>query len=223
MNRKIIVTKDNSKTLLIPDLNETYHSTHGAVNEALHVFIEAGLHHLKKTNVKLFEMGFGTGLNSLVSLDYALKNNIIIEYTSIEKFPLTYDLLEQLDYPNQIANGKLQIAFNQIHESEWNKIIKIDPKFYLKKIEGDLSKIILTENEYDLIYFDAFGPRVQKDLWSVEILKKMQTILKPSGILVTYCAQGQFRRNLIEAGFTYEVLPGPPGKREMTRAINMAE
>jgi len=218
MDRKIIVTEDNSKTLLIPSINETYHSTHGAFNEAIHVFIDAGLKELKTNKIRVFEMGFGTGLNALVTLDYAIQNKIDIEFTSIEKYPLQAETVQALEYPSKV-NPALSAYFDKMHASEWNKLTEIHPRFSLKKIEGGVETLATENNYYDVVYFDAFGPRVQPELWSVDVLKKMYDHLKQNGILVTYCAQGQFKRNLKAAGFEMENLPGPPGKREMTRGI----
>lgn len=219
MDRKIIVTADNSKTLLIPELNETYHSKHGALNEARYVFIKMGLDYLQTTHqnnpITIFEMGFGTGLNALVTLEY-LKNHpsLKITYDSIEKYPLTINEIENIGYDN-VLDATL---FKKLHICEWNKEHIITDQFQLKKIKGDIKSSLLKEANYDLIYFDAFGPRVQPALWETDTLKKMYTILKPTGTLVTYCAQGQFKRNLKAVGFEVQNLPGPPGKREMTRA-----
>ncbi|NOQ73697.1 MAG: tRNA (5-methylaminomethyl-2-thiouridine)(34)-methyltransferase MnmD [Crocinitomix sp.] len=220
MNRKIIVTQDNSKTLLNSELNETYHSTNGAFNEAIHVFIEAGIQFFdQKKHLNIFEMGFGTGLNALLSSNYALKNKLQINYTGIEKHPLDIDLVTELNYPQLIENEQAEEQFNLLHTSDWNVANQINPNFTLTKIDGDLKNSVSESNSFDIVFYDAFGPRVQPELWTTESLGKMYNLLLPGGILVTYCAQGQFKRNLKLLGFKVENLPGPPGKREMTRAI----
>ena len=219
MDRKIIVTEDNSKTLLIPSIDETYHSTHGAYNEALHVFIHAGIGALNQQNLRIFEMGFGTGLNALVTLNHAMEHSLSVEYTSIEKHPLSWETVSQLDYPQLIDNAKIAPLFEKIHNSPWEKSTTINDNFNLKKLKGDVGRDLSEEANYDLVFYDAFGPRVQPELWTEDVLQKMFDLLKHRGILTTYCAQGQFKRNLKKVGFTVENLPGPPGKREMTRAI----
>ncbi len=220
MDRKIIVTQDNSKTLLISELNETYHSTNGAFNEAIHVFINAGIQFFhKKKKLKIFEMGFGTGLNALLSSNYALKNELQINYTSIEKYPLDMELVQELNYPQLIDNEQAESLFTLLHSSPWEKENEINTHFTLTKLKEDLTSFNLNKNSFDIVFYDAFGPRVQPALWTKESLNKMYDLLMPGGILVTYCAQGQFKRNLKSLGFKVENLPGPPGKREMTRAI----
>ena len=220
MNRKIIVTQDNSKTLLNSELNETYHSTNGAFKEAIHVFINTGINYFdQKKALKIFEMGFGTGLNALLTLNFAIENKIHIDYISIEKHPLSIYLVNELNYPQLIDNEKSTELYNALHTSPWMIQNKIHPLFQLTKIEGDLNEQLPLIEKCDLVFYDAFGPRVQPHLSTVESLKIMYDLLLPGGILVTYCAQGQFKRNLKELGFIVENLPGPPGKREMTRAI----
>ncbi|MFT5823695.1 MAG: tRNA U34 5-methylaminomethyl-2-thiouridine-forming methyltransferase MnmC [Crocinitomix sp.] len=220
MNRKIIVTQDNSKTLLNSELNETYHSTNGAFNEAIHVFIEAGITFFdQKKHLSIFEMGFGTGLNALLTANHALKNNLHIDYTGIEKHPLNIELVQALNYPQLVENEQAEQQFNLLHTSEWNVKNQISPNFTLTKIATDLQDDLSLTQKFDIVFYDAFGPRVQPHLWTIESLNKMYDLLVPGGILVTYCAQGQFKRNLKSLGFMVENLPGPPGKREMTRAI----
>lgn len=221
MDRKIIVTGDNSKTLLIPSINETYHSTKGAFNEALHVFIDAGL---KKINpnksIRVFEMGFGTGLNALVTLNHILNEKTEISYTSVEQFPLDYKTVSELNYPALFSNrDELIDYFKLMHEVDWEKEAQIHPRFKLKKIKLNLIEDKINEPLFDLVFYDAFGPKVQPELWDIPVLKKIYEAMSPGGIFVTYCAQGQFKRNIKAVGFEYEALPGPPGKREMTRAI----
>ena len=217
MERKTILTSDNSKTLLIPELNETYHSTKGAMVEALYVFIQEGLFKVDKKAIKIFEMGFGTGLNALVTFNATIQKEISVDYHSIEKYPLSVDLIEELDHLNSLGYEKWQKEYHTMLSSPWNKSIEVHPNFKLQKLEGDLLSYQITAT-YDLIFFDAFGPKIQAKLWSEEVCQKMYDCLEKKGILVTYCAQGQFKRNLKSVGFEVESLPGPPGKREMTRA-----
>jgi len=221
MKREPLETGDKSKTLLIPEWNETYHSHHGALTEALHVFILHGLKHSNKTTVRIFEMGFGTGLNALLSLEYAHKNNLQVFYDSIEKYPLSYEEVKPLSYPELAELNHLEKEFEEMHLAGWNETKKISDNFVLKKLHADISEPDLEPDFYDIIYYDAFGPRVQPELWSEEICRRLFQSLRPGGILVTYCAQGQFKRNLKSAGFEVENLEGPPGKREMTRALKV--
>lgn len=203
MNRKVIVTGDNSKTLLIPDLNETYHSTNGALNEAQHVFIQEGLAQLKKQDapISIFEMGFGTGLNALVTLAHCLKHKITVHYTALEKYPLSWEESQQMDYASLFNRTEYSSIIKQMHTCKWEETVDIHPLFKLKKLKGDIHTVSIAINPVDLIYFDAFGPRVQADLWTITVLKKMNALLKHNGMLTTYCAQGQFKRNLKAAGF----------------------
>lgn len=215
MERKIIVTGDNSKTLLIPELDETYHSVHGALNEARHVFINNGLESIDKSNVAVFELGFGTGLNLLVTLEFLSNKDIKVDYTSIENYPLPHETIEKMDY-DRLIDAKYAEVYIKSHQVEWNKKIGLTEKLNLTKVDADVSIYEMEKEQYDIIYFDAFGPRVQPELWSVPVLKKMFESLHAPGRLVTYCAQGQFKRNLKAAGFGVLNVPGPPGKREMT-------
>lgn len=224
MIRKIIVTDDNSKSIYVESLNETYHSTHGALQEAQHVFIEHGLKSAQiKKNVKIFEMGFGTGLNAILSIVYCLENNLPLYYIGVEKFPLTEYEIEQVNSTHLPALKKYSALYKQIHAIPYHKDVEMAPGIVLKKIHGDVQSVHLPLNFFTLIYYDAFGPKIQPELWSAHVMKKMHQLLIPEGKLVTYCAQGQFRRNLKEAGFRVERLPGPKGKREITSATKSSE
>lgn len=218
MDRKIIVTGDNSKTLLIPKLDETYHSTHGALNEARHVFIQNGMESFDTESLSIFELGFGSGLNLLVTLEFLELKKTSVFYTSIEKYPLSYETVEQLEY-DQLVDPRLKPAFEKAHLSPWNEKIRINKQLELLKQEGDITAVSIPTASFDLVFYDAFGPRVQPDLWSEKVLQKMFDGLKINGRLVTYCAQGQFKRNLKAVGFDVLNVPGPPGKREMTIGI----
>ena len=220
MKHKVIKTKDGSSTLYVEELDEHYHSIHGAVNEALHVFIENGLNKIaeKKQDIAIFEIGFGTGLNALVTQDFALKHNLNIQYSAIEKYPISSDVCAHLNYVEFIENKALNIFFTDLHTSAWQKPIDITPQFTLEKIKDDIKTYKFTST-FDLIYFDAFGPRAQQEMWDKAIFQKLYDALNPNGIFVTYCAKGQVRRDLASVGFDVERLPGPPGKREMLRGI----
>lgn len=220
MNPKIIKTSDGSSSLYREDIDENYHSVHGAINEANHVFISKGLDFVSKnkSEISIFEMGFGTGLNALVTHFFALDNELKINYTSIEKYPLMWELCKKMNYLEEMDRGGLTTFFENIHTCNWGEIIEIESNFNLHKIEGEIETLEIND-PFDLIYFDAFGPRAQSDMWSIDIFKKMHSILKPNGVFVTYCAKGQVRRDLESVGFKMERLPGPPGKREMLRGI----
>lgn len=215
-----MTTGDGSKTIHMPDLNEQYHSKHGALQEALHVFIDMGLSHKLDANpdraeLNILEFGFGTGLNALLTAQYSTKAKI--NYTGIEAFPVTQEELSAMNYGELLEDPKL---FQQLHEAEWEKWVSITDQFNLFKHQSKFEDLQGKEDQ-DLIYFDAFGPRTQPELWTVDIFKICHAMLKQGGILTTYCAQGQARRNMIAAGFEVERLPGPPGKREMLRAVKV--
>jgi tRNA U34 5-methylaminomethyl-2-thiouridine-forming methyltransferase MnmC len=215
-NPEIRLTADGSKTLYLQSLDETYHSSHGAIQEALHVFIEQGLSYVasQTTSIAIFEMGFGTGLNALLTAQWAEKHQRKISYVGIELHPISEDIWRQMEYTQGKSESE---SYSKIMSAEWGKFQEISPFFQLKKIEQTIYELDI-EEKVDLIFFDAFGPRVQADIWNLPVLKKMHGMLNPGGVFVTYCAQGQMKRNLKSLGFTLEVLPGPPGKREMTRA-----
>ena len=218
MKRELIITDDGSNSIYIPEIDETYHSTYGAIQEAKHVFIEQGLNRLSKTDIKILEMGFGTGLNVLLSVIESESLNVKIDYVGIEAFPVESEIFSVLNYTSLIGEEHSSI-FNKIHDIPWGAPFSINDHFVLTKIAIKIQNYIFEKESFDIVYYDAFGPRVQSELWSVEVLEKMFEALNKSGFLVTYCAQGQFKRNLKEVGFEVEVLPGPPGKREMTLAI----
>lgn len=220
MKREIIVTGDGSKTIHLPELNENYHSHHGALQEAMHVFIQHGLEFKKEARkLRILEIGFGTGLNALITLDYARKHDLKVEYHGLEAYPVSQEELEAMDYVSMPALKELKEDYTQIHATPWNILEEINPNFALQKIEQKLEDYLPEEESIDLVYFDAFGPRVQEEMWSVAVFEKLFKGMTSGGALVTYCAKGQVKRNMKAAGFTIEALPGPPGKREMTRAV----
>lgn len=215
--RQIITTNDGSHSLLVPELNEQYHSVHGAKQEAEHVFLKMGLECPSASfgnKINVFEVGFGTGLNALLTADWAERNQRIINYTTVEKYPVSAGEFSLLNYGDLIGNPAL---YSQINNANWESFVEITKAFKLKKLALDLVKDELPIGQ-DVVFFDAFAPNKQPKLWEVEIFKKIFQILKPGGVLVTYCCQGQARRNMLAAGFEVEKVPGPPGKREMLRA-----
>lgn len=221
MNRKLITTSDGSQTIFVEELNETYHSVHGAIQEANHVFIDKGLRLFKSGDVvKIIEVGFGTGLNALLTWIAASELNLHVEYSGVEAFPVEDELLQSINYHSQLKADS-ESRFNEIHRAEWNEMSVLDSSFSLLKLHQKIESFSGLENSYDLIYFDAFGPSAQSELWNIEVLRKMNNLLKPNGVLVTYCAKGQVKRDLKSVGFKIEALPGPPGKREMTRAYKL--
>ena len=215
-------TADGSFTYISPHFEETYHSRHGALAESRHVFIEAGLRAALSENpsrpLAIFEMGFGSGLNALLSQLEAEKEKKIIHYHSIEAFPLPKEELEGFKIEELFPSPKVDEQFKRLHATDWGVSQTISPYFHLLKEKADFTKWTPPEEAYQLIFYDAFAPRAQAELWSLEITQKLYDMLESGGLLVTYCAQGQFKRNLKAAGFIVEALPGPKGKREMTRA-----
>lgn len=222
MIRNIITTGDGSKTIQIQDWNEQYHSMHGAVNEAYHVFIDKGFTYLTNKSLSILEIGFGTGLNALITLIEAQKNNRQVDYTGIEAYPINIEEISQLNYIETLKADAFREAFFEMHSSAWESKLKLTPHFTFSKQKKDFHEIA-DSNLYDLIYFDAFGARVQPELWTEIIFEKMYNALNKNGILVTYSAKGSVRRAMQTVGFVVERLPGPPGKREMLRALKVSE
>lgn len=217
MEREIIRTKDGSTTIHIKDWDECYHSKHGAIQEAQHVFIKNGLALYQNQSVSILEIGFGTGLNAFITYLESKKLGLEINYVGVEAYPVSISELSAMNYVSELNADDKNAIFNLFHESNWEEKVVIDPFFTITKRQQFFEEITDCE-QYDLIYFDAFGYRVQPDLWSTSIFKKMHTALRPGGKLVTYAARGVVKRSMIEVGFTVEKLPGPPGKREMFRA-----
>lgn len=222
MSLRVINTGDGSKSYYSVTFDEPYHSRHGAIQESQHVFIEKGLAHYHKTyapdSIKIFEMGFGTGLNALLSYHWAERNKTRINYISIEKFPLPIDSVEEMNYAQQLEIDPR--IFRELHESSWQKENDFSDVFSLRKLKIELQECTqhLERESFDLVFFDAFAPSSQPQLWETSIFEKVYSLLKPGGMLTTYCAKGQVRRNMIAAGFRVEKVEGPPGKREMLRA-----
>lgn len=218
MQPKIIPTEDGSHSLYIEEMEESYHSVHGAVQESTHVFINAGLSQIKNASVKIFEVGFGTGLNALLTWEFAQQNNIDIKYFTLEKYPIKDNIWKSLNFGKNI-NSEADLFFQKLHSAEWNKWEYCSPEFQLFKAETDWLTFDLKQiGAYDLVYFDAFAPNKQPEMWGSDAFKRIFDEMSDNGILVTYCAKGQVRRDLQAAGFSVERIPGPPGKREMLRA-----
>jgi len=214
---KVIKTKDGSNTLYHNQFNEIYHSRHGAYNESMHVFIQMGLHFMAQSfkPLKILEVGFGTGLNCILSL---VHKRTKIEYTGIDTFPINWATIEALDYAGLQGILNFKQAYRTIIETAWNTAFELNPEFSFTKLNTSIFEIDFT-NSYHLIYFDAFAPGIQPAMWETPVFKKLYEILEDNGCLVTYCAKGQVRRNLQAAGFSVDRVEGPPGKREMLRAV----
>lgn len=216
MKREIITTKDGSTSLFIPEWNETYHSKHGAIQEAYHVFIKNGLSIFNGKSVSILEIGFGTGLNAFITSLEADKNNVEVNYTAVEAFPLTIEEIDAMNFASKIDSNKAD-TFSAIHQLNWEVKNQVSDNFYLTK-RNQFFQDVNDKECFDIIYFDAFSYDVQPELWSEAIFKKMHTALKTNGILVTYACRTIIKQTMISAGFRVEKLPGAPGKREMLRA-----
>lgn len=213
---KLEKTADGSYTLFVPEMDEHYHSVKGALTESEHIFINMGLKHTTITEPHILEIGFGTGLNAFLTLLEAERNQRKIHYTTLEKYPLNAEVLQQLNYPEIIAPEAAELYY-KMHHVVWNVPVAITPYFTLQKIETDYTTFSF-QQKYDIIYFDAFAPEKQPEMWSQQLFDNLYQTLNPGGVLTTYCAKGVVRRMLQSAGFTVERLPGPPGgKREILR------
>ncbi|NML20182.1 tRNA (5-methylaminomethyl-2-thiouridine)(34)-methyltransferase MnmD [Pseudoflavitalea sp. G-6-1-2] len=225
MKPEIIPTADGSVTIAIPSSGVTYHSKHGAIQESMHVFIGAGLHYMMEKDhtykhLRILEMGFGTGLNALLTLHESQQAGIGISYETLEAFPLEADIYTQLNYCDQMQAPELQPYFLQLHTCNWNSAQQITPGFSFTKQRTTLQQYNGL-GPVDLIYYDAFAPSAQPELWTTEIFNTLHKMLVPGGILTTYCSKGDVRRAMMAAGFSIEKIPGPPGKREMVRASKL--
>ena len=209
--RHITQSADGSTTLWVPGLDEHYHSIHGALTESQHVFIEAGLKAIGTSNVRILEVGLGTALNARLTLDQAQKDGRTIAYDALEKFPLTKEEIEAVGLQGMSKEAPFLTATP-------GALTQITEQFTFRLLVEDLKNFEGEQGSYDLIYFDAFAPSAQPDLWTDAVFENMYGLLKPGGALVTYCAKGVVKRSMKAAGFEVEALPGPPRKREMTRA-----
>lgn len=218
---QIVLTGDGSHTLFVPELNEHYHSTYGALTESLHVFIRSGLDSFADgSDVTVFETGFGTGLNAFLTALAAVRRNLSVRYLAIEKYPVDPQMALQLNYPNLLQDNEQRAdrVFSDIHNAAWEVMIEINPNFHLQKINGDMCSYI-PDIDFDLVYFDAFAPEKQPGMWAEEIMRRLVSSMKPGGIFTTYCVKGSVKRILKDCGLAIEKLPGPPGKREILRGV----
>ena len=220
MKREILITSDGSTTIHLTDWDESYHSKHGAIQEAYHVFIKNGLSLFNGKSVSILEIGFGTGLNTFITYLESKKVNQTIEYVGVEAYPVQVEEALQMNYVSELNASDEIDVFNKMHESNWEEKQLISDDFSLtkrKQFFQDISDV----DCFDLIYFDAFGFRVQPELWTLEIFQRMYKALKTNGALVTYACRGSIKRAMLECGFKVEKLPGAPGKREMLRATKL--
>jgi tRNA U34 5-methylaminomethyl-2-thiouridine-forming methyltransferase MnmC len=217
MNLQIIKTADGSDTIYLSEMDETYHSIFGAVREAKHVFIENGLKLIKKDNISVLEIGFGTGLNALLTAKFAAEKGLNVEYTTIEKFPLDKDILIQLSYAGH--SNRNEALYQKIHDAEWEMAVQINANFKIHKIKDDLLRSDIRIKEgVDIIFFDAFAPSKQSEIWDEKIFKLLYQSLNMGGMLVTYSAAGVVKRALRTSGFVVKRLTGPPGKHHILLA-----
>ena len=224
LKREIITTSDGSTTIHFPELDEHYHSKHGAINESKHVFIKNGFDHILATKkileLNILEIGFGTGLNAFITFLESLKTNQNINYVGVEAYPILEEEIRYLNYVAQLSAESFQEIFNALHETSWGVKEVLTSSFSLTK-RKEFFADIEDKDSYDVIYFDAFGARIQPELWGEDIFKKMYEALVYQGVIVTYSAKGSVRRAMQAVGFEVERLPGPPGKREMLRATKI--
>jgi tRNA U34 5-methylaminomethyl-2-thiouridine-forming methyltransferase MnmC len=217
--KQLVTTSDGSHTIYIPELSEHYHSIHGAVQESTQIFIKNGFETCSADPLNIFEVGFGTGLNALLTAISSISGARIVNYTSIEKYPLEKEIINSLNHHLFAGDNGRQI-FNSIHQSPWNCWVNICINFNLNKLKGDFT-VGPQSARYDLIYFDAFGPDKQPEMWTKEIFALVAEITNKNGVFVTYSAKGEVKRNLKACGFKVTLLPGPPGKRQMIRAVKI--
>lgn len=211
---------DGSHTLFVPSLDEHYHSTRGAIQESLHVYIRSGFNHCDKREVNLLEVGFGTGLNAFLTLLHVEETGKTVCYTTFEKHPLSIAQVRELNYGDLVAPARKEV-FMQFHEAPWGEWVEITPRFQLKKVHQDVTRLekFHSSTPFNVIYFDAFAPEKQPEMWANDLFERIYALSCPGAVLTTYCAKGAIRRMLQMIGYRVERCPGPPGKREMLRAI----
>ena len=220
MKREIIITSDGSTTIQLPDWNEQYHSKHGAIQEAYHVFLDTGFFKIDLQEIAILEIGFGTGLNAFITFLEAKKLHKKVNYVGVEAYPVSAEEIQELNYVSELKALEFQSIFDEMHHASWEKEHSVSEDFQLlkrKQFFQDIQDIAA----FDLIYFDAFGAQNQPELWNEEIFLKRYKAIKKQGVLVTYSAKGSVRRAMQAVGFSVERLPGPPGKREMLRATKL--
>ncbi len=219
---KLIYTEDGSHTILNQQIAETYHSENGAINESQHVYIKHGLSLIEKTEINILEIGFGTGLNALLTYQYAIEHNKVVNYSTIEKYPLSIELIKRLNYPKEIKID--QKKFFDLHTSEWNKKHQLNPNFTFKKYHADLIDFSFSElKNIDLVYFDAFSPSKQAELWTENVFKQIYDVMTIGSFLTTYSSAGIVKRALRNVGFKVKRKPGPKGKFHILNATKMAK
>lgn len=217
MDKEFVITEDGSHTIYLPEMDEHYHSTHGAIQESLHIYINQGLLQVSKQEISILEIGFGTGLNAYLTYAFADTKNLVINYSSIEKYPLNETDYLKLNYPQNIF-PEFAGVFEKMHRTKWDSVEEISPTFSLMKIHADLLDFKFNElPQFDLVYYDAFAPGKQPEMWTDEVINKVASTVKKDGILVTYCAKGSVRRAFSSAGFQMERIPGPVGKKEILK------
>ncbi len=222
--KRIIKSDDGSHTIELIDQNEQYHSTHGAIQESEHVYIQHGLKRISTQNktINILEVGMGTGLNVLLTYRYAIEHGLRINYTAVEAYPLEKTIWNQLNYSKLTdVNNSLSAIYNQIHESEWDKEIQFSDHFTFHKIDQKIQDVSLKEAYYDVVYHDAFNPDLEPDLWSEELFGKIYKSMKANSLLTTYSTKGIIKRALKSCGFIIQKKPGPPGKREILNAVKL--
>lgn len=220
MGVEIITTSDGSHSLRNNELNETYHSVHGALQESVHVFIKNGLDHFlvenpERQEVHILEVGFGTGLNALLTWMRSKGLSHPLFYTTLETYPIPSEVWQQLNYAKDERARK---GFRTLHEAAWEDFVVVEPNFVLRKIKAELGAVVLPAASFDVVYYDAFAPNKQPEMWTPAILSKVVSLLRTGGIFVTYCAKGQLKRDLKALHLEISTLDGPPGKKEMVRA-----
>jgi len=224
IKRKIRITEDGSTTLELIGMDENFHSTHGAIQESEHIFIQNGLLEKAKgqKHIRIFEMGFGTGLNALLTILKSSRNDLVIDYLGIEAYPVEKELVEELNYSEMLnLNGVEANYLRLLHTTAWDIKTALFPGFHFEKRKARLEEIELAEDRFDLVYFDAFNPDLQAELWTEDIFREIYLAMKHTGVLMTYSAKGKVKRALKAAGFILYALPGPPGKREITQAVKI--
>lgn len=217
---KIFETADGSHSIYSEQFGVSYHSKYGAIQETQHVFIDAGLRlkAILQSKIDILDIGFGTGLNALMTCLEAKRRNLTVHYTAVEAFPISLEIAQSLNYGEALNDDAVNDVFMKMHEANWGETIQITEHFIFTKLEKKFQDLTF-QSAYDIIYFDAFAPSAQPELWQTPVLKIMYDALRPTGVLTTYCAKGEVKRTMKSIGFKIERLPGPPGKREMTRAV----
>lgn len=219
METILTLSEDGSHTLFVPSLDEHYHSTHGAIQESLHVYIRAGFDQCAEREVNLLEIGFGTGLNAFLTLLHTEETGKTVHYTTHEKYPLDIEQVRELNYGDLIAPTRKEL-FMELHETPWGEWMEVTPQFRLKKVRQDVTRLeeFQPDTRFDVVYFDAFAPEKQPEMWTSKLFERIHALSNPGAVLTTYCAKGAVRRTLQEIGYHVERLPGPLGKREILRA-----